>query len=380
MKYEQQLWSKETGWKNILGQIEPDKATLVLYFGGREAIQSGEIYRSLATQYPKAHVVGCSTGGEIVGSEVHDNTVTSIALQFTATRIKVTSCPITTNSFDTGVKIAQDLKADDLVGIFVLSDGIVVNGSDLVSGVTSLIDKKIPLTGGLAGDGSLFQQTLVGCDDVPQPKNVAAIGFYGSHCKIGHGTMGGWTPFGPERIITRSEGNVLYELDGKPALSLYKTYLGEEAKNLPGSALLFPLSIRKSDNSGFIVRTILSIDEEKQSMTFAGDIPEGQIAQLMRASFNHLIQGAEEAAEQATLSEIQEEKPLAILISCIGRKLLMGQRIADEVEAVQNVFGHSIPQIGFYSYGEISPLSDTGVCYLHNQTMTITTISESLKH
>jgi hypothetical protein len=192
--------------------------------------------------------------------------------------------------------------------------------------------------------------------------------------------MGGWTPFGPERIITRSEGNVLYELDGKPALSLYKTYLGDEAKNLPGSALLFPLSIRKSDNSGFIVRTILSIDEEKQSMTFAGDIPEGQIAQLMRASFNHLIQGAEEAAEQATLSETQEEKPLAILISCIGRKLLMGQRIADEVEAVQNVFGHSIPQIGFYSYGEISPLSDTGVCYLHNQTMTITTISESPKN
>ncbi len=115
MRYEQQLWSKETGWKNILGQIEPDKATLVLYFGGREAIQSGEIYRSLATQYPKAHVVGCSTGGEIVGSEVHDNTVTSIALQFTATKIKVTSCPITTNSFDAGVKIAQDLKADDLV-------------------------------------------------------------------------------------------------------------------------------------------------------------------------------------------------------------------------------------------------------------------------
>lgn len=378
MEIEKNQWTKSKGWQSPNGKMDKSKADLVLYFGGREELKNGDTYRDLKAFYPNAHIVGCSTGGEIYEDEVYDETVVAIAVRFKSTQIKVEVAQTSShdNAFDAGSKIGTALKGDKLAGIFVLSEGTTVNGSDLVRGIISVIGNDVPITGGLAGDGALFKETLVGCDGVPQRELIAAIGFYGDHCRIGHGSIGGWMPFGPERIITKSKGNVLFELDGQPALSLYKNYLGDEAKNLPASALLFPLAIRpQGAEVGLIVRTILSIDENDQSMTFAGDIPENHIAQLMHANFNHLIEGAENAASQAHFTK-QNKGQFAILISCIGRKLLMGQRIVDEIDAVQQIFGKTIPQIGFYSYGEISPHFETGVCGLHNQTMTITTVTE----
>jgi hypothetical protein len=143
----------------------------------------------------------------------------------------------------------------------------------------------VVVTGGLAGDGDRFQQTWIITDGTPHSGFVCAAGLYGEQIRIGHGSMGGWDIFGPERTVTRSDGNVLYELDGRPALELYKEYLGERASGLPATGLLFPLSLRTDSSNGeSIVRTILAVDEESQSMTFAGDIPEGARAQLMKAN------------------------------------------------------------------------------------------------
>jgi hypothetical protein len=232
----------------------------------------------------------------------------------------------------------------------------------------------VVLTGGLAGDGAAFQSTLVGADCAPRQGMVAAIGFYGAAIRIRHGSLGGWDPFGPERLITRSRENVLYELDGEPALDLYERYLGEEAKNLPGSALLFPLSICAAhDRETHLVRTVVGIDREEKAMIFAGDVPTGHSAQLMRGNFEHLVEAAAKAAGQAAA---EGAGALAILISCIGRKLLLGTRIDEEVETACEVLGSTCKTIGFYSYGEICPHDFTTSCELHNQTMTITLIDE----
>ena len=240
----------------------------------------------------------------------------------------------------------------------------------------SALPANVVITGGLAGDGPRFGSTCVGSDGEPEAGLVAAVGFCGDSIQVGHGSVGGWETFGPERLVTRADGNVLYELDGQPALTLYKKYLGPEADALPGSALLFPLSIRRQGDTQFdLVRTIVGIDEKAQSMTFAGDVPQGAIAQLMRGSFDRLIEGAGQAATESML-EPSSGDTLAVLVSCIGRKLLMGQRIADEVEAVADALGTRCTQVGFYSYGEISPHHASGVCDLHNQTMTVTTFSE----
>jgi hypothetical protein len=257
----------------------------------------------------------------------------------------------------------------------VLSDGLNVNGSDLIAGIDSGLPEGVVVTGGLAGDGIRFQKTWVLASGAMRDHAVTAAGFYGDRVRLGHGSMGGWDIFGPERRITRSEGNVLYELDGKAALPLYKNYLGALASGLPASGLLFPLSIRSGrDDQAPVVRTILSVSEEEQSLTFAGDLPEGWYAQLMSANFDRLIEGASQAAHQCSLDAGGREA-LSIAISCVGRRLVLGERCEEELEATVDVLGTTTHQIGFYSYGELSP-NATGRCDLHNQTMTLTTITE----
>jgi hypothetical protein len=260
--------------------------------------------------------------------------------------------------------------------VFVLSDGLHVNGSELVEGLSEDLPADIKLTGGLAGDGDRFSSTYVVWDGVPQENVVVALGFYGRRLKVGYGSLGGWDSFGPERLITKSKGNVLYELDGQNALDLYKKYLGEHARELPASGLLFPLSIRIRNEEAPVVRTILAVDEVEQSMIFAGDIPEGTYARLMKANFDRLIDGAIGAARISRDSLEASSAELAILISCVGRKLVLKQRIEEEVEGVREVLGAKPVLTGFYSYGEISPFTPNARCELHNQTMTITTLSE----
>jgi hypothetical protein len=209
---------------------------------------------------------------------------------------------------------------------------------------------------------------------------VAAVGFYGSAIQFGHGSAGGWDVFGPKRRISKSAGNVLLEVDGKPALDLYKLYLGpEETQKLPGSALLFPMRIsdpRHPERS--VVRTVLAVDGEAGSMTFAGDMPEGWTAQLMRGSFSRLCAGAAQATQHAVgeLQPTPDSDTAAILVSCIGRRLLMGQRIDEEIEAATAELPDNCRPIGFYSYGEISPHDGSDHVELHNQTMTVTLMSE----
>lgn len=258
--------------------------------------------------------------------------------------------------------------------------GLNVNGSELVRGLIDVVGNKVSVTGGLAGDGSQFEETLVGANCAPRSHTIAAIGFYGSAIRIGHGSAGGWDAFGPWRHITRSQGNVLFELDGEPALDLYERYLGDEAEGLPSSGLLFPLQIQHPDLAhNRTVRTILGIDRVARSLTFAGDMPQGWAAQLMCGNFKRLAEGAAEASRQARLglADSKDCTGVALLISCIGRRLLMGQRTQEEVDAASTELGSRLAQIGFYSYGEISPNSASGVCELHNQTMTVTTITEA---
>lgn len=384
MKVELQQWLSDSGW--VTNPTLTD-ANLVIYFAGKGLLESGERFEEIKSAYPFAEIVGCTTGGEIFNQDVYDDSISLSAIKFDKTKIKTASVKInrTIESFVKGEEIAHLLNAPDLINIFLLSDGIVVNGSEIVNGIYSVLNKNIILTGGLAGDMADFEKTLVGANKNPESNTIVAVGFYGDALKVGYGCVGGWDPFGPKRVITKSIGNVLYELDGKPALDLYKQYLGpEEAAKLPGSGLLFPLNIRPAHEAEeSTVRTVKSIDENTKSLSFTGDIPQGYIAQLMHGDFNHLIDGAAEAAISSKnlingemTKSFHPEKSLALLVSCIGRKLLLGQQISDEVEAVSEAMQNKISMVGFYSYGEICHQEFSNKCGLHNQTMTITVITE----
>jgi Uncharacterized conserved protein len=321
--------------------------------------------------------VGCSTAGEILGTEITDESLVVAVTRFSATTLTSVVHPIqdASASYQVGVDIAQQLSGATLKGVIVLSEGIIVNGTQLVAGLNSVLPPTVVITGGLAGDGPRFERTWIIKDGKPQAGYVSAVGLYGDHIRIGHGSKGGWDTYDLEYRITKSKNNVLYEIDDKPALQLYKEYLKEQAADLPASALLFPLALRaKPGDTKQIVRTVLGVDEAAQSMTFAGDMPEGYQAQFMRANFDRLIQGAAGAALM-TKASTNQTATLIVAISCVGRRLVLKERTKEELEMVSNILPNFAKQIGFYSYGEISPYA-AGVCELHNQTMTLTVISE----
>ena len=378
MKTEQQHWTAEGGWQVLKDEGLRETADLVLVFGSRPLLEDSSKYDEVKAKYPNANIIMGSTSGEIVEDLVYDDSLSVSATNFEKTELKVASMDISdaADSFDAGVKMANELKGKGLAHIFLITDGLHVNGSEIVKGINSTMERKIPCTGGLAGDAANFEKTLVGLNAAPSENQIVAVGFYGDNLEVGYGSVGGWDNFGAERLVTKSEGNVLYELDGQSALDLYKMYLGDKASELPGSALLFPLGLKFDEDSDTIVRTVLAVDEEAQSMTFAGDIPEGCYVRLMKANFDKLIEGANLAAEHTNKKGGGSEEKLAVLISCVGRKLILGQRIDEEVEVVQEVLGDGATLTGFYSYGEISPVVESAVCELHNQTMTITTFAE----
>src|ERR1700722_128270 len=381
MHSRQITWNLQTGWSPV--DTDPEKVALVFYFGTREVLACGTRYHELREMFPAAHVLGCSTGGQINNSDVNDDGIVAAAIRFDSTRLRLISWDVTdaSQSWDCGEAIGKALCEDDLAGVFLLSDGLNVNGSELVNGLVSAIGHGVPLTGGLAGDGANFTETLVGGNCAPRSRMAVGIGFYGKAIKIGHGSAGGWDLFGPRRQVTRSAGKGLVALRGEPALDLYERYLGpEDSKGLPGSALLFPIQVHDAKQpDSAVVRTVLAVDHEARSMTFAGDVPQGWIAQLMHGKFDRLAEGAADAARQAraSLDADAGDDQFSILVSCIGRRLLMGQRTSDETEAAGAELGAHTLKIGFYSYGEISPHAKSGVCELHNQTMTVTSFAEA---
>lgn len=367
-------------------------AELVWVFGSDQPSFCGAAFDDLRRRFPAGVLFGCSTAGEVLDERVFDDSVavTAVSFERSSTRIQCAKTPLASKaeSFAAGAALAHSLEREGLRHIFVLADGIECNGSDLVRGLRSVLPQHVTLSGGLAGDGTRFGQTFVMANDRPASHMAACVGLYGDDLELGFGSMGGWDPFGPLRRVTRAEGNVLFELDGQPALSLYRAYLGEAARDLPASGLLFPLSIRTQASSRPVVRTIVGINPDDASLTFVGDVPQGSIAQLMKANFDRLIDGASDAALSASSSapssatktrseaSMLESVDLAILVSCVGRKLVLKQRTEEEVEAVRAVLGPKPFMTGFYSYGEICSEGRQGDCDLHNQTMTVTTFRE----
>ena len=371
--YQNESFTKEFNHENLLYK----DAKLVIGFGSGSILTAERSYLNIQSKFPKATICLCSTAGEIFDTEVYENSISIVALAFTSSFIKTSIVNIDseTSSLKAGEKLVKQLPKENLKLIFVLSDGGKVNGSELVKGLNANNNEGILITGGLAGDGTKFEQTFVGLNAVPESGNIIAIGFYGEKLNLSHSSLGGWESFGLERKVTNSKGNVLFEIDNQNALNLYKTYLGKYADELPGSALLFPLSLTLSEKQEPIVRTILSINETNQSMTFAGDIPDGSKVRFMKANFDRLIDAASEAATNClAINKINPK--LAFLISCVGRKIILSNRIDEEVEAISEILGKDTTITGFYSYGEISPLKPFTNCELHNQTMTITCIDE----
>ena len=371
MQISQIRWSKNSGWESAPAFAAT--AELVLVFADEAHFQSTSCFTELRERFPKAHILGCSSSGTVAGVTISDGDVVATAVKLEHSSIRIASIDIEPNkgARELGIQLMSELAAPDLRHVFVLSDGLQVNGSDLAQGLNQA---GIPVTGGLAGDGARFGKTWVMADAPSKSGRIVALGFYGK-VTVKSGCFAGWEEFGAERIVTKSTGNVVYEIDGQPALALYKKYLADQAKDLPASGLRFPLSIQANKTEKALIRTLLAVDEVANSLTFAGDVPQGYLCKLMRTNLDSLIDNAGLAA-QAAHSSSEQSAGLCLVVSCVGRRLVMGQLTEEELDAVQAKLGETTTITGFYSYGELAPFSDVLKCQLHNQTMTLTTIYE----
>ena len=379
MKTVQLKKSKNSNWEYLSEKIIL-KEPLVLVFGNRLMLDNDSIYQEIKGIFKDGHIVFGSSSGDISSSTVNEDTITITAIEFERSSFAIKTTNVLEsknklNSHSIGKELISQFDENNLKYVFVISEGSFINGSQLTLGMNSATENNLLITGALCGDDARFEKTISSYNEKPKPGEIVAIGLYGETLEVSFSINGGWTPFGPERIVTKSEGNTLYELDGLPALDLYKKYLGEKSKDLPGAALLYPLNVKSSKEEHSIVRTILNIDEEANSMILAGDIFENSKVQLMMTNLDNIVNAAEKAAINA--AELRKTEPeLAILVSCIGRKLVLDQRVEEEVEEVIEVVGAKTTVTGLYSYGEIAPFIGESNCQLHNQTMTVTLISE----
>ena len=360
---------------SMLSQFDAD---LILVFADTAFITHPQ-FQNILTQ-SGAVVAGCTTAGEIAGVDVLDHQAAITAITFSHSQVKLVSTPLSSmqDSARDAATLGAQLCADQLRAVLILATGLDINGSALISGLQQELPEDVLIFGGLAGDYARFSETFVLNNDGEHNQCVMAIGFYGDKLNITNAAAGGWQPFGPYRKVSRAKDNILYELDGQPALDVYKSYLGEYAEQLPSSGLLFPLEmVDEERKSSGLVRTILDVDEQEGSLILAGDIMKNGYLRLMFAANEGLVGGAEVAARLAT-----ERHPcplttdcLVLLISCVGRKLIMGDLIEDEIDAVVQL-SRPPTVTGFYSYGEIGTHQESGHSVLHNQTMTVSLITE----
>jgi hypothetical protein len=367
---QQWYWTPTLGWGEI-GQSLSD-ADLVFASADTPYFYSANCYSELRQRFPKACILGCSSAGNVLGARLSDHDIAITAVKLARSRVRLVTIDVTQASdlHTLSKDLLAMLQEQDLRHIFILSDGQKVNGSDLAKGFW---EQEIAVSGGLAGDGTRFGATWVMANAPARNGCIAALGIYGD-IQVRSTCFAGWHEFGAERIVTRSNANIVMEIDGQPALALYKKYLGDLAIDLPSSGLRFPLSVKLPNDNSKLVRTLLGIDETTQSLRFAGDVPEGAVCRLMRTQLEDLVDSAAEAAKASL--DGTDHPGLCLLVSCVGRRMVLGQMAEEELEAVQNILGPNMSITGFYSYGELAPHGALMNCQLHNQTMTITTLRE----
>lgn len=372
--FEDGVWNKE------IDSTLDSTNTLIIMFGSINILNVKDGIDDILESFPNSTLVGTSSSGEIYDKEIYHDSLSVSVVKFSMSRFSVVLREISEeNSYEVGKKIVDELRGDDLKCIFVLSSVVNVNGSELTKGLSFNAPQGCVITGGLAGDGVEFNKTWILLDSKIMRKQIVAVGLYGETLRIESGCRCGWSRFGLDRRVTSSEKNILYSIDNKPALELYKRYLGPYADELPASGLYFPLMLLEEGSQTPTLRAIKAIDEEKNSITLAASIPEGSIVTFAKANLDELIGGAQEAAESLMFSYDGSQKALCVAINCVARKIVLKQEAEDEIEIVKDILGDNVSLVGFYSYGEISNISEGG-CDFHNQSMTLMLLYEEEKN
>lgn len=364
----------------LLNEIDSEQLTNAnLIFCAYDRVASFEEYaRALNDKFPNSQIVGFTTAGHFFNETIHDSEAIYSAIQLEQSEVVCQSFNL--NDFDSsehlGVQIGRAFeKIEHLKGLTIISDGSVIDGTDLMRGINARINSSIPVFGGMAGDQGRFEETHVGLNEMPKPGNTVAIGFVGDRIQVKAACQDGWSKMGMEFTITKSEGNILYELDNENAYNtLYRLLESQNEEEFAVNTIRYPFQLSTAEKND-IIRTPLAIDHENKVITYAGHMPQGQNVSLMKATAMDLLDCASGASEK--IDPKKEENAFAMAISCLGRRAVLDDLANEEYAEVKGVFGEKTNVFGFYSYGEYSRLNnENNHCLLHNQTFTVALVTE----
>lgn len=323
-------------------------------------------------------LIGCTTAGEISNSGLSINSavlggIVSDTLNFQI----VTVQGLEKDSVAAGRHLAASFSSAPRY-LQVFSDGLTGNGCAILRGIADVLGVNVPVSGGAAGDNGNFVKTFQFGRDRIYSDAICGIGFYGDF-KLGTGVKSGWAPIGLAKQVTRARGKTVYELNGEPALNVFERFLGQHAEKLPAIGVEYPLGftsfLEGSDEQGqYVLRATMSVDRKERSITFAGEIPEGAMVNMTCGDKTSILKAAEAAAREARCAIGDTPPKVVFCYSCMARKIVLGRRTEGEIEQVQAQFGPQIPIIGFYTYGEFSPVGPVAPSHLHNETITLSVL------
>jgi hypothetical protein len=362
--------------KTLIEKLQEVPKACWLFCTPRSGVE--ELIKGVCEGAGTDQIIGCSTSGEISSSGLSINSavlggIASDCLDFEI----VTVQGLKKDSEAAGRQLAESFSSTPRL-LQIFSDGLTGNGCAILRGIANVFGDSVPVNGGAAGDNGEFVKTLQFCRDRVYSDAVCGIAFYGDF-RLGIGVQSGWAPIGLSKQVTRACGNIVFELNGEPALDVYERFLGQHAKKLPAIGVEYPLGFLKSSADKnqadhYILRATMSVDRAKRSILFAGEIPEGAIVNMTCGDKTSILEAAGTAAREA-ISGIGNATPEIIFCySCMARKIVLGRRTEEEITRIRAEFDSRIPMIGFYTYGEFCPVGRKSSNYMHNETVTLSVL------
>ena len=362
--------SPETLTHFILDQkLDSAKNLLVQVFTGICDIPYIQtLQETLVRLLPNACIIGTTTSGEIIEGKAKMHTTVLAFSLFEHTKIRTYASKIYKSSEETAnALISQFCTVEEKPRVAIsFVDGLHINGEAFIDTLGKYHESLI-IAGGLSGDNANFQQTVVFTEKEILPSGAVVALLYNEHLQVATKASFGWESVGKSMMVTRAEGNIIYEIDGECAVDIYGKYLGEDiARNLPQIGVEFPLIVKKHGME--IPRAPLSKSSDG-SLVFAGSIHTGDKVTFGYGNLQAILQYG-----QSVYEDHQVQKSESIFVySCMARLQLLGENVNDELLPLQSICNVT----GFFTYGEFYVESVNHKCELLNETMTILALSES---
>lgn len=366
---------------DLLAELGRAPDLVILFSSAR--YDAARVLEGVHSRLPAAvPLVGCSAYAEIDNEQALTSSVVAMGLVLEGIEVRTFQVAGRgVDSFAAGRDAGRGLRefAPDLVITF--PDVLTMNATRFLLGLQDALGKGMPIVGGASADDGAFKATYQIHGREALSGGAVGVALKGP-LTIVTAAKSGYTPVGATHASTRVEnGNVLLEIDGRPALDIYRDYLGERVAQMPAVSIEFPIAVvggiegapRRADDELLLVRAILGVDEARGALLLGGDVPEGAAIRVTRATKEDVVRGAEEAT--MTALEAMPAPEVALIFSCMSRKSVLGPRFKDECRASFARLPEGLPKIGFYTFGELSPVQ--GTTMHHESTYTIVLLKAS---